>query len=578
MPAKGTIQRALIAIGLPLLALALWDAAKGGFYYTPFGIRLSSQQAQRPFLLGAIAMIAAFWIHERTAQPDATSWQTSNRWAPWIAASVAIASVAAGVHFGIFAAGGADAYGYVSQAALWASGDLAAPDPLAALEARLGPAVAPLGYQLARVPGAIVPIYSPGLPLAMALASTIGGPSGVYYVVPMLGGLAVWLTYLIGARVDRPMTGMIAAVLLAFSPIFVFQTFEPMSDVPATTWWLMAWVFALSPAPWSPLGAGLAVSAAVLTRPNLVPLALIVAAVTLGFQLRFRRLALFAIGSIPGCVIIAAINARLYGSPLASGYGPFNSLYGWDRWRDNLHHYVAWLSELHSPGIFLAFAAPFVVRTRTTLAMLLFFGALLVCYLFYIVHDSWPFLRFLLPAIPLLLILTSVVMVRAIEWLPVRLRTVAVFLFCTFTTVWFERKADALGVFAIQHAERRYVTVGEFVGRTLPANAVVISLLESGSVRLYGARPTLRWDLLKAPDFDGSIELLQTSGYAPYILLEEWEQDSFRTRFGASRYGKVGWPPAFEFEGTSRARIYDVADLARHLSGERILTRPIRER
>src|SRR5712691_11378048 len=242
----------------------------GGFYFTVLGIRVSSWEAYKPF------------------------------------------------RFGIFAAGGADAYGYVSQASLWAQGRLVTPDPLAEIEPVLGPAAAPLGYRLARTEGAIVPIYPPGLPLAMALALKIAGPSAVYYVVPILGGIAVWLTYILGARLEGPITGTIAAVLFAFSPLFIFHTLEPMSDVPVTTWWLLAWVFAISPSTWAPLGAGLAVSAAVLTRPNLVPLAIVLVAVVGANRPRLPRLALFAAGSIPGCLIVAAINAHLYGSPLAS--------------------------------------------------------------------------------------------------------------------------------------------------------------------------------------------------------------------------------------------------------------------
>ena len=40
---------------------------------------------------------------------------------------------------------------------------------------------------------------------------------------------------------------MFAAVLFAFSPLFMFHTLEPMSDVAVTTWWLLAWVLAVSP-------------------------------------------------------------------------------------------------------------------------------------------------------------------------------------------------------------------------------------------------------------------------------------------------------------------------------------------
>ena len=49
----------------------------------------------------------------------------------------------------------------------------------------------------------------------------------------------------------------LAAILVAFTPIFMFQSLEPMSDVPATAWWLLAWVLVLSPGGAAAFGAGL---------------------------------------------------------------------------------------------------------------------------------------------------------------------------------------------------------------------------------------------------------------------------------------------------------------------------------
>jgi len=495
------------------------------------------------------------------------------RWAPWIAAGIAVASVAIAIRFGIFAAGGADSYGYVSQASLWAEGRLVVPDPLAEVESVLGPAVVPLGYLRARTPGAIVPDYSPGLPLAMALALKGAGPSAVYYVVPILGGLAVWLTYVLGARVDGPITGMIAAVLFAFSPLFIFHTLEPMSDVPVTAWWLLAWVLAVSPSGWAPVGAGLAVSAAVLTRPNLVPLAMVLAAVVAANRPRVPRLALFAAGSVPGCLIVAAISAHLYGSPLASGYGSLRGFYAWDRWPENLRRYAGWLIQLNSPGLLLALVAPLVARVRFALAMLAFFMLLLGCYLFYLVFDTWPFLRFLLPAFPLLFVLASAVFVRGLEWLPFGLRIAAVFLLCGLLPIWYVVKAGSLGVFYIQRAEHRYPAVGEEIGRTLPANAIVLSQIQSGSVRLYGGRMTARWDFIGAARFDDTIDVLRRSGYEPYLLLEDWEMPLFRTYVsGASQYAELDWPPAIEYQDISRVGVYCLTDRARHRAGERVAT------
>jgi asparagine N-glycosylation enzyme membrane subunit Stt3 len=80
----------------------------------------------------------------------------------------------------------------------------------------VGPAAAPLGYEMGTVAGSMVPVYPPGLPLLMAIAIRVGGPSSAYLVVPLCGGLAVWLTYLLGARIADARAGVVAAVLVAF--------------------------------------------------------------------------------------------------------------------------------------------------------------------------------------------------------------------------------------------------------------------------------------------------------------------------------------------------------------------------
>jgi hypothetical protein len=567
----------LLILGVGAFAVAVWDITMGGFYFTIVGVRVSSWEAYKPFRLGMLATILSFWLNDSDARSTATTWYWLGRSASAIAAAAVLASIAVAVRYGIFAAGGADAYGYVSQALLWASGRLVMPDPMAPLEPALGSAVVPLGYQLGRTAGTIVPSYSPGLPMAMALALKVAGrPVALYYVVPLLGGLTVWLTYVLGARVDRPVTGMMAAILVAFSPIFMFHTLEPMSDVPATAWWMLAWVFALSPRRFGPIGSGLAVSAAVLTRPNLAPLAIVILVVVAAAAPRARRVVLFAAGALPGCVIIAVINAHLYGSPLLSGYGPVETLYAWSRWKRNLQHYTGWLVELNTPGILLAFLAPVAARPRRWIAMLAFFMVLFASYLWYETFDNWPFLRFLLPAIPLLFILTSAVIVRGVETLPIGFRTAAVFLVCTLLPIWYVMKSNNILVFSIRQAEHRYVAVGKYLGHALPSNAVVLSMVESGSVRLYSGRLTVRWDSFEPNRLDAGIDTLRTSGYHPYLLLEEWELPLFRDHFGAaSQYGRVDWPAAFQYRDINDVRIYDFADRPRYLAGEPVSTRQV---
>ena len=576
LPTAKKLQLALLLLGIVALAVAAWDVATGGFYLTVAGVRVSSREAYKPFRLGMLALVAAIWLGDQVAEPRNRSWERLPAWTPRIAAGIALVSLLVAIRLGIFAAGGSDSYGYVTQASLWASGRLVTPNPLAALEPALGAAVAPMGYRLATTPGAIVPIYPPGLPMAMAVALKAGGATAVYYVVPLLGALAVWLTYLLGARVDRPVTGMMAAILVAFSPIFMFHTFQPMSDVPVTAWWLLAWVLAASPSQLAAFGSGLAVSAATLTRPNLVPLAVVLVAVVAAHAPRARRMALFAAGSIPGGLIVAAVNARLYGSPLAAGYGPVEALYSWHYWKANVPAYGAWLIDLNTPYVVLAFLAPFAARVRHWLAMLTFFALLCACYLWYTPFSTWPFLRFLLPAIPLLFILSSAVVVRAVSLLPITLRTAAVFTLCTLLPIWYVIKLDSLTMFASQRSEHRYVAIGTYLGRTLPPNVVVLSMIQSGSIRLYGDRLTVRWDMLPAGKLDAAVATLQAGGYHPYLLLEEWEVPMFRELFSAgNQFGRLDWPPAFEYRDFGKVSIYDVEDRARFFAGVNVAPRMV---
>jgi hypothetical protein len=142
--------------------------------------------------------------------------------------------------------------------------------------------------------------------------------------------------------------------------------------------------------------------------------------------------------------------------------------------------------------------------------------------------------------------------------------------------MWYTFKAQGLGLFAAERAEDRYQAVGEYLGRTLPLNAVVITVIQSGSIRWYGNRTTLRWDFVPDERFDDAIEVLIRHGYEPYVLLEDHEEALFREHFAsANRFGRLDWPAAIEYQGPPRVRVYAIADRSRHITGENILKRVI---
>ena len=81
----------------------------------------------------------------------------------------------------------------------------------------------------------------------MAAAQALAGPNAVYFVVPLFGALAVWLTFVLGRSIHGARTGTMAAVLLSVSPVFLFQVVQPLTDVPAAAAWLAVLVLASRP-------------------------------------------------------------------------------------------------------------------------------------------------------------------------------------------------------------------------------------------------------------------------------------------------------------------------------------------
>ena len=507
---------------------------------------------------------------------------------PRVAIALLAAGVfAAGVHWGTFAVGGSDSYCYVHQAEAWASGRLQVVEPLA-LEAPWPDApltFAPAGHiPSPTVPGAHVPICPAGLSIILAPFTYVGAaftrPDAIFLVVPLFGALLVWATYRLGSRFS-PDVGLASALLVACSPEFLFQLMQSMSDVPAAALWVFAAVCATSRSRRAPLMAGFATSAAILVRPNLLPLGVVLAwwfvqysdsgdGATQGVESsRHRtltRAAVFAAASAIGCIAVALIQQIFYGSPISSGYGSLSGLFAVGHIAPNAIRYARWIWQSHTPALLLAFVAPLLVPGRMTMWLLSFVVVNILCYLPYVVFNDWWYLRFLLPAIVVMLVLTmAAIDTHAMKMIPRRRRTLIV----TFTLagcVLFLIEARARNVFDLHRLEARYERAGSYVATHLPANALVITSWESGSVRYYGHRTTLVWDVLDPAWLDRAIAYTRMRGFEPYLLFETWEEPMFRQRFAGSPIAKLDWPPAAEIAG--QVRIYRPGDRDRYLGGE----------
>jgi hypothetical protein len=496
-----------------------------------------------------------------------------------LVAVLVVATLAIGLGLGTFVAGGADSYAYVSQAKLWSGGNLRITQPWVQRLSWPGKErpVAPLGYRLLSNDGTIVPTAPPGLPMLMAAFEWIFGANGPFIVIPVLGALAVWCTYLLGREASRSrIVGLTAAALLLTSPVFLSYLMQPLTDVAVAAGWTLVCLMAFRRVPHGLL-SGLAAGLSLLIRPNLLPLALVPSLAWAwpcltgkgNWRNCLRDTAAFCVGLTPALIAIAAINDHLYGSPLASGYGSVGDLYSLKSAPTNLRHYSMWLMSAHTPLILLALwpiVSPTSLRedddrssARVGLTGLV--ALTFLSYIFYETFDAWFYLRFLLPAFPALFILMAAAIRSIALRLPSSYGAPAAAFVCVSLMAYNLKAGYDWGIFNQRTNEQRYVKAAGYAERFTPPNAAFIATQHSGSLRYYANRITLRWDSLPADRLDWAIQELKEVGYRPYILLDHTEEPTFISRFGArNAVGKLDWRPMAEIKSSTNVRIYDPED------------------
>ena len=585
---RARVGRLFTDLALLTGAGALFVRASGGFVAGRLSVR-----SPRPLLFAAIACtgIALAGGGRRACFSRVGShWTPHARWTCRAAGLMAVVVIVVGFSAGSFVAGGSDSSGYLSQATRWLEGRLTWRHELTErLVPRVsGWALAPLGYRPGARHGDIVPVYPPGYPLVLAAARWLGGERAAYAVVPVLGGLAVWLAFLVGRRLADGRVGAGAALLLATSPTFLFQLVQPMSDVPATAWWLLASLGCLAGTRGALVVGGLAASLAVLTRPNLVPLAGVLGLYVFGSAPgapagpggRVRRLGLFASGVLPGCMAVGVLHHHLYGSPFVSGYGPTDDLYSSENVWANLYRYPAWLLATHArliwlaplallPGVARGCAAP-TDRGAPWLAAALPLLVLGV-YLPYGVFEDPSFLRFLLPGLPFVFALAALALVGLTSRFGAALP--AVLVIGALTLGGGAQLGEALHrrTFDYRRTEARYAAVGRYVAAIPPERVVVLARQHSGSLAHYTRAPVLRWDLLDLVELDSTLALARAEGRRVLIVLDDDEEAAFRARLtGHASVGRLDWPLRARTVPPGNTRIYDVADRDVYLAGRAV--------
>ena len=197
----------------------------------------------------------------------------------------------------------------------------------------------------------------------MSIPHAIAGIDGATAVVIASAAIAVWATGMLAGG----MAGLIAAMLIAFSPVFLNQSFQPMSDVPVTAAWMLC--FLLVRNGWS-VWAGVACGLAILIRPNLAPLAIV------PFLIAPRKSAFTMPVAVAGAVV-AFMQWLWYGSPLQSGYGSAGELFAFANVLPNARHHFSWLIAT-APVLFFAAFGFIRLKHQVHARALLVFAALVV--------------------------------------------------------------------------------------------------------------------------------------------------------------------------------------------------------
>ncbi|HKC56739.1 MAG TPA: glycosyltransferase family 39 protein [Vicinamibacterales bacterium] len=539
---RKTVRLAILAVAVALLLWGLVIALGDGFIiHTSLGT-FSSRRPSRPFLAAA-ALVILYAASLRGNSPEAVRRLAKFPWPKVIATTTPIAAFVIGVNYSAFLGAGPDSSGYVSQAHKWVNGDLRSPIPEWAIRGTFGGAYAagaPVGYTVAADGQSYVPVYSPGLPLIMSLFERAGGADAVFYVVPLFGALLVWGTYLLGRQLADEWAGAIGAALMLLSPAFLWLLIEPMSDVPVAACWTMALVLAIGAnTTMEAFSSGVASGLAILIRPNVAPLAMFPALLLfLSDKRRLKHIVLFGMPTVLAAVVIATINARWYGSPFMSGYGSVDALYSSDRIPLNLRRYTGWLIDTQTPFVFLWVAAPFVVKAydigRRFVLLLLYPFAVVAMYLAYLNVPEWGYLRFLLPAYPVVLASLAATLVIFARNAPHRRLAVAAAATITVLLLFHEERfARNAGAFRIAEGEERFARAVDFT-RALPPNAIVFSDAYSGTLGFYAQREVLRWLWIPPEYLDLALGDLKKQGHHPYFVGDPFEVEAFKQYFDGS--------------------------------------------
>lgn len=429
-------------------------------------------------------------------------------------------------------------------------------------------------------------LYPLGFPVLLAPADLLSPELGPHLVPPLFAGILVLCAFALAARIAGAWAGLLAAALIAMSPITMASAITPMSEVPAVAFLALALVMSVRASMGSAAACGAAAAAVVMIRPVNAPLLLIPAALLLTSgsprfvrwrSWNWKRALVFAIVAAVGPVMLLWSQRVLYGGYLTPGYVGFESFFRIENIKQNLALYPRQLLTIHTPLIFTGLvSAVFLIarRTRETMApqsrrlvVGLISIAILnyVSYLPYMTYDEIAFVRFMLPALLALMVLLAAVTVQVARHVSPRTRWLAPLVLAPAILVAYEGTGWLRVVVQQRDARLRVQLMGRYLREVLPTNAVIITHLQGGAVSHYTGRPIVRFDFIAQQELEPIVSGLVRRGHRPMFLIDDkMEAAGFKERFAGTMYERLDWRPRALFvDPGATLWLLDVADRGR---------------
>jgi 4-amino-4-deoxy-L-arabinose transferase-like glycosyltransferase len=452
-----------------------------------------------------------------------------------------------------YAVGGSDSSGYANLARSFLRGPI--PQPVNELaqfgvSAENADVFCPLAYLTARRPNAPViqtPLYPPGFPLHLVLGVILAGWNwGPYLVNPLLAVLSLPLIFLIGIELGLPRAWAGAGVaLLAINPTFLIMTLQPMSDVAALFWGMVAvWagLRARRVENWAYL-AGAAFGVAVLVRPTNI---LLLPPLLFCLPWRWPVWRRFGVGGLPPGAIFCAYNLAVFEHPLRTGYGTMGLQHYLmftrlgTRARYYFNHLSLTMTVLPLLG-WLGVVAARRIAWRDRAVVLAWFGTFMLFYVFYDVYEGWGETRFILPGYPGLLLGALLAAYALLEqgrettrwrWavgVPLLVLTLGYTGYFVYRNrVWGMKESLAFNAESCRWADAQ-----------VPPQTLLVSMEMSGALKFYTRRSVFRWDQVRPDAWPELYRQVLARGFQFYALLMDYEVERAQATV-AGRWEELG--------------------------------------